>query len=509
MASERNRDEEHREAFEEVIGISQSCKDEINMIKNNDSDLEEFSLENVYAAPGDVDYFSDLAWELLGRYIADNHHLYRIDLSFLHSHLTDENMTHLFKKLTRSRSLKKMDLLCNEFGLSGIQSMVPLLKNAQSLTKLDIGGNDNINNECFRILLGGNDNINSECFRLIVEALHGGSIEQVHFGDCNIDDIMALEYCTLPNLRFLDLDSNNIQSIPSLEKYTNLEQLWLMGNNIGKEGCRSIAKLLQNESLGLRHLYLDSNDIGDEEAEILANALKHNTKLADLSLGNNKIKEKGCRAFLKLLNDVSSIERTYNSKHTLTILRLPYLTDSKFTEMTERIASAIKTNAENRENSDAGRAKVIKTQLNSNTRKEFSLLQGIDYAYSSLFTEIDSVLLPDVLALKGETFGQNELYRMLVATAPDLASVVNRKGVLEQKMAENTARIAAINTECVRQVAALSAENLRQTAALDAKTRRKELESIETGGVKQSMVDASLSSIAKLRGKKRGISPSI
>jgi len=175
----------------------------------------------------------------------------------------------------------------------------------------------------------------------------------------------------------------------------------------------------------------------------------------------------------------------------------------------KHISSAIKTNGETRENSDAGRAKVIKTQLNSNTRKEFSLLQGIDYAYSSLFTEIDSVLLPDVLALKGETFGQNELYRMLIATAPDLVSVVNRRGVLKQNMAENRAQVAALNAEYTRQVAALSAENLRQTAALDAKTRRKELESIETGGVKQSMVDASLSSIAKLRGKKRGISPSI
>eukprot|EP00579_Thalassiosira_antarctica_P021762 CAMPEP_0201974550 /NCGR_PEP_ID=MMETSP0904-20121228/50852_1 /ASSEMBLY_ACC=CAM_ASM_000553 /TAXON_ID=420261 /ORGANISM="Thalassiosira antarctica, Strain CCMP982" /LENGTH=71 /DNA_ID=CAMNT_0048525103 /DNA_START=38 /DNA_END=249 /DNA_ORIENTATION=- len=71
-------------------------------------------------------------------------------------------------------------------------------------------------------------------------------------------------------------------------------------------------------------------------------------------------------------------------------------------------------------------------------------------------------------------------------------------------MAENRAQVAALNAEYTRQVAALSAENLRQTAALDAKTRRKELESIETGGVKQSMVDASLSSIAKLRGKKRG-----
>ena len=127
--------------------------------------------------------------------------------------------------------MREFSLICNEFGLNGIQSMVPFLKNSRSLTHLNIGNNENIN---------------TECFRLLVEALHGGSIEQLDLNDCEIDDITALEHCTLPHLRVLDLDNNNIKNIPSLEKYTNLEQLWLGENNIGKEGCREIEKLLQN-----------------------------------------------------------------------------------------------------------------------------------------------------------------------------------------------------------------------------------------------------------------------
>ena len=49
-------------------------------------------------------------------------------------------------------------------------------------------------------------------------------------------------------------------------------------------------------------------------------------------------------------------------------------------------------------------------------------------------------------------------------------------------------------------------ENLRKTAALDAKNleMKKELKSIESGEGKQSTVDASLSSIDKLCGQKRG-----
>ena len=271
--------------------------------------------------------------------------------------------------------------------------------------------------------------------------------------------------------------------MPSLEKYTNLEKLWLGRNNIGNEGCRSIANLLRKESSSLRYLDLENNDIGDEEAEILANSLEHNTTLVDLSLGENKFKEKGCRAFLSLLNDVSSIERTYNSNHTLITLHLPSFASSNYAKLEKHIASAIKTNRENRGISDgAGRAKVIETQLNSDARMELCHLQGIDYSYGSLFVEVDPILLPDVLALVGDKYGQNELYRMLISTAPDLASIVNEKVALKERMAEKTARIAAINAGW-RQTAALIHDNLQMN---------EELASIESGEGH------------KLSGKKRG-----
>ena len=121
--------------------------------------------------------------------------------------------------------------------------------------------------------------------------------------------------------------NNNIHVIPSMDKYTNLERLLLGRNKIGREGCISIARLLQKECSSLRDLDLTSSDIGDEGTEILANSLKYNTKMVHLKLDGNKFKEKGCRAFLKLLNYVSSIESTYNSNHTLTTLHLSYLTD--------------------------------------------------------------------------------------------------------------------------------------------------------------------------------------
>jgi len=196
---------------------------------------------------------------------------------------------------------------------------------------------------------------------------------------------------------------------------------------------------------------------------------------------------------LKLLNDLSSIERTYNSNHTLhtlTTLRLPYFSDAKYFETKKHIASAINTltliasainiNDENRGNSHAaGRAKVIATQLNRNARMELCRLQGVEYSYGSIYAAIEPVLLPDLLALTGGEHGQNELYRMLVATAPNLTSLINKKSMLKETIARNMARMTALTAEYSRQSSYLTAENF------DLNRR---LESIESAENTQSTV---------------------
>ena len=423
--------EKHREAFGEHTGISAHCSDGINHIVNNDPDFDTFRLFSY-----DVEKFSDLAWELLGDYINANEHLVEIDLA--KCRLGDSNISLLFKNWITAKSLQTLQLWGNNFGMDGIRSMVPYLKNSRNLSKLSFGDNRNIN---------------TECFRLAVEGLHGagGSIETLNLGGCNIEDIMALEHLTLPRLRILDLDLNNIQSLPtSLENYTNLEELLLEDNKVGGEGCRSIAKLLEKEGSRLRLLALESNNVGDEEAEILADSLQHNTSLETLNLcENNDITEKGLRAFLKLLNDVSSIKSTCNSNHTLTTLALPESTNSSTVQAIRRhIDGALAINESNEGNAHAaGGAKVIDTQLNSQTRKGLSRLQGIDCSCSSIFGEIDPLVLPEVLALVGGKHGQRELYRMLIGTTPYLASIIDREAIVKQQISEKSARIAALTAE--------------------------------------------------------------
>ena len=116
---------------------------------------------------------------------------------------------------------------------SGIRSMAPsFLRNSRNITYLRISENENINTECHRL----------------IEALHsGGSIDTLRLWNCNIDYITALDLLPLPHLRHLNLRSNKID----------------------REGCKSIAKLLQKEGTRLNYRHLDYNDLGDDDAEAL------------------------------------------------------------------------------------------------------------------------------------------------------------------------------------------------------------------------------------------------
>ena len=423
-------DEQFQQAFGERT-IPQHVRDEINDIRNNNPDNTGFSLRYQY-----VSQFSDLALELIGRYIASNTHLKEINLS--NFSLNDSTISNIFRRLSQGHQvLEELHLIENQIGPNGIRSMVPFLKNSQQLSNLDLSCNRNIKTEGFEVL---------------INALDGGLIEELNLWKCKIEDISVLGNCTLSHLRDLELQNNNIRSmgsISTLQNYTNLERLDLEGNNVGIDGCRTIAKLLQNEDSRLETLDLASNKIDDDGAEILATSLKHNNTLTRLYLWKNKITERGFCAFLRLLNDVSSIDRTYNSNHALTDL---VLTDSmEISGLSNEIERYILTATNANQYVYTGREKVISTQLDSTKRQRLCHLQGFDSPYNNIFAEIDPVVLPDILALiGGRSCGQSDLYRALVATAPELTSLINRKALLQKAISKNAADIAALDVEYFR-----------------------------------------------------------
>ena len=454
-SSESNREEEERQLFESVFGYGGRESNashvkytiRIKRIRSNDPETDKLFVEW-----RDATKFSDLAWRLIGRYIANNTHLKYLDIR---NALCDSKASMLFSELVGSSSLKSLNFFANNFGTTGIQRMVRFFQNSPNLSFIDLSYSNHINTAAFEVL---------------VNALDGKCVKKLDLINCCIDDVSALGNVTLPHLQTLNLNDNSIQNIGNISSYTALENLDLNNNNIGTDGCRVIAHLLQKEDTNLATLHLDDNDINNEGAEIIANSIKHNTKLKILHLvGSNNITEMGYTAFLKMLTDISSITNTYNSNHTLTDLSLPLLTKTRTMNVRKPIWRHIKNMLNINEDISAGKEKIIQYQLNSSNRTELSDLQGITCpTHNSLFAQIDPVVLPDVLSLIGRHYSQNDLYCALITTASDLTSLVNKPVAIKEKIEKKKQRIASLNAEFKRKVEVLAAKNKRQTSAINA-----------------------------------------
>ena len=449
--------DEEMEVFRQQARISYSTRHKIRQIKNNDPDTIDIDIKQSTAVK-----FTNQAWQSLGRYIANNTHLTQLSLDGYS--ITDEKMSILFGELTNSRSLQTLNIIDNDFGVEGVRSMVPFLNSSPQLTKLTL----RYNNE-----------IDTECFDLVVSSLHNTCIQELSFMECNITNISSLETYSLSNLQKLNLN----------------------GNEIGRKGCIIISNLLQKEGSALTELDLLETDIDDEGAEILAASLKNNTKLKVLRLqdndiftrkylqGNDDITQRGCLSFLTLLVNVSSIDSTYKSNHTLMQVFLCG-GDHNLISFQQREAATRLNRLHHLSSHAAGRAKVIEYQLNSQKRKLLCQLQGIEFSYSNIFADIEPILLPNVIALigerqvrHGERHGQSELYTALIHTAPDLLSYVDRRALLKEEKDRNAvqrAQIAKQVEELTRQLDVLVAEDDRLNNRLAL---------IELGDRKASVVD--------------------
>ena len=404
-------EEQFDQAFGEHTGISEDIRENINNIKNNDGTPDKFVLY-----PADAILFTNQAWKLLGRYIANNTHLEKVDLD--RCGITDEKMTLIFGQLVKS-SLSELDISDNTIGIEGVRNIVPFLQNSPNLSILYLGCNRNINTECFEVLIRG---------------LNGTSVKEIHFDSCSITDISALDRYNLPSL----------------------QDLTLRGNYVGCNGCRTLANLLQKEGSKLRYLDIEVVGIGNEGVKILADSLKHNTVLRTLYLKGNNITERGHLVLLKLLNDISSISNTYNSNNTLRTIDFGVQRDEliiNHIDSIKQIHSGYSSNMQYLNSHAVGRAKVIEYQLNSQNRKEMCHLQGVEYsAEDNMLAGVEPKLLPKILALIGEKHGQSEFYTALLPVAPDLLSFIDRKALI----VDEKARTAVQMKELSRQLAALA-----------------------------------------------------
>ena len=470
---------------------------------------------------GDAHYLQEMTdeeWEEFGRDISNSKHLTEVTLSG--GALNDHRLSFLFRGLKRSSIIKGMSLHNNELSAAGVRSIVPFLQNSNNLQGLDLYRN-NIQSEGFNILLQalrdspieelycsrcGIESIpNSDSFpkhltelyfchnnigiegcrelakllqrgdatlkildlednqvgngvEILVEALRTNrSVTKLHLSNNMIEDdgVAALAIALQSNttLTTLDLNNNDIGDdgvetlADALQSNATLTTLHLNKNKIGNDGVAALAATLQSNAT-LATLYLRTNMINDDGVETLADALKSNTSLKRLDLrGNNDISEKGKIMLLKVVIDISSIKATLQSNHTLTEVYVSGICPTEIRIGDQEAKDGIQqfiNEAVNVNSSglvpDVGRHKVIFTQLRSARRAKLAGVQGVKH---SVYSEIDSLYLPEVLSLisRGKSHGLKELFPVLKSTMTELLSKVDMKVCIQKQVARHEAEI--------------------------------------------------------------------
>ena len=407
-----------------------SFKEKIQRIRENDPHMTKLVEGNHDSY---IQNMTNEEWEKLGWDIANTH---LTDLCLHGGALNDHRMSLLFRGLTSSISIIKMNLENNGLSVAAIRSMVPFLQNAYHLKSLDLGGN----------------NFRSEGFNLLFRALRNTPIELLDCSACGIDS--------------MEIDSEHIPR--------NLEVLLLAANSIDADGCREIAKLLQGGNATLERLNLDNNKIDDDGVDILVDALQSNTSLENIYLrgspgdqwGNRGISKRGMIMMLKLVNDISSIDATLQSNHTLKN-SIPLSVDDQAIMHFEN-AAWISRNTDSPE--AAGREKVIRTQLHSETRAKLAEMQGVNH---SLYSEINPLHLPEVLAMVGRHHGQGELYIALKASIAGVISTVNRKQCILVQMEYYASKLEQLGAELAAIDEAAQGGRAEDGESRSSKRRRK------------------------------------
>jgi hypothetical protein len=426
-------------------------------------------------------------WEQLGHDAANNTDLK--DLFLGEGVLNEQKMTSFFRGLTGSNSIETIRLMDNDSGVEGVRSMsmVQFLQNTSNLKKLIINRN-NIGSEGFSSLLRAlrdSPITTLACNNTGIESIHVDNIDHtpknllnLNLSNNNIDaegcrEIARLWQGKASTLTIFGIHNNNIQSegfnllwralrdspiehfgcsncgIDSIEIDDdhipkNLKGLDLHQNNINTDGCRELAKLLlKGRDSMVEMLHLENNNIDDEGIGVLVNALQNNTSLKRLYLMGNNISLESKASLLKLVNDISSIKATLNSNHTLQ--KIQVVDEGTIGLLQHHIDANTKINRENENNPmAAGRAKVIHTQLDSTNRAELARLQGVD---RSLYSEIDTLHLPEVLALVGKSHGHSEFFLALQSSVTGLISTVNKKQCIQQQRDYHLAKAAELDAE--------------------------------------------------------------
>ena len=297
--------------------------------------------------------------------------------------------------------------------------------------------------------------------RARLELLHPFLIEndnlsdfQLHVCGLSVEDIQRLANAfgqrrnpaSIATIALTGRDEITDESVPAVVGLCGhcprLQKLYLGYSGIGNQGCNELALLLQHPESKLKCLILNKNTaIGDEGAQVLANAIMNNKKLKRLELSGCSVTAGGWNCFFRTLCDPTSIDATqYQSNHTLVSLWWSIYNNAMVS--CEDLSFCMLANTEIDKRMTA-RKKIFHFHLNGNFD-------------TSPFLDMDLEVLPYALGWIGKDGYANDISRKIrwsafyriLRNAPDICSFLtfDRK-VRNQLEVENAALKAKIEEE--------------------------------------------------------------
>ena len=329
----------------EDITSCERKQDILQRLKENDEDFTKLWICTEDQIEDEFDYdpntSTELAW--LGYYLGCNSTMKELCIS--RSLIFDNSGTDIFRiGLGNNKSIHLLKLEC--FDLHDWESVLPMLdqfmKNDNKLTEINVNGcqvgtegirqlslaisdcNQSLKQFCFwgNTIEDGQlvDIITSLSMHPQLETLRLRENENIGRNECTA--LSTLLRCTTNKLQKLSLYDGGIDD-EGLEVLTNalyghaLRFLDLGHNrSITIKGWKAVATLLEAPGSKLKAFLMEYNNVGNDGAQIFANALANNSTLKTLYLEDCRITDEGWAPFSKLLCDT-----TYLSNHTIKHIR--------------------------------------------------------------------------------------------------------------------------------------------------------------------------------------------
>ena len=215
---------------------------------------------------------------------------------------------------TNNHKLTKFEVRDCELGAEGVRLLSLAIRTCKSLKHFTFSYSEIGDGQMVDIILALS--VHTQLEKIVLSRMNIGRNECTALATLLRNTIKHLQ--TL-NLVWNNIDDDGVETLVNAMDGSQLRDLNLSSNaTITNEGWKTVSALLERPGSNLEKLYLSRNNIGDEGALILANALRGNCELKTLALHDySGITAEGWTPFLKLLCDTSNVNCTYLSNHTL------------------------------------------------------------------------------------------------------------------------------------------------------------------------------------------------